>query len=348
MKNMISYIKQIMQIFAQQSSPSGFEENAVKIFKKEVECYVDEVHFDDQNNCIAHKRGTGKRIVIMAHADEIGLMITYIDNQGFLFFQEIGAIDTNILPGQVVEILGINGDKVIGVIGKKPIHLQERDQCTKQLSSEDLWIDIGAKDKADALSKVEIGTCATFKRNFYSLADNVISSSGADDKIGLAILVCLAKQMRNRKCRDDIYYIASSQEELGSRGAKSIVDQIKPDVGIAVDVTHATDYPTMCFAKFGEICLNKGAVLATGPNINKKVKNALMECAVQNDISFQIEPISHPTGTDANVMQTAICGVKTALISVPCRYMHTPREVISLKDAECVVKILEKYLSDWD
>lgn len=344
---MFSYIKKVMQSFAQQSSPSGFEENSIQFFKKEIGGFVDEVYFDNQNNCIAHKKGAGKKIVIMAHADEIGLMITYIDNQGFLFFQEIGAIDTNILPGQVVEILGINGDIQIGVIGKRPIHLQERDQSAKQLSPEDLWIDIGAKSKAEALSKIEIGTYATFKRNFYSLANNIISSSGIDDKIGLAILVCLAKQLGKTICNGDIYYVASSQEELGSRGAKSIVDQIKPDIGIAIDVTHATDYPTMNPAKFGEISLNKGAVLATGPNINKKVKDTLMECAKKNNIPIQIEPIAHPTGTDANVMQTAICGAKTALISIPCRYMHTPREVVSLKDAECVIKILENYLSDW-
>lgn len=343
---MIPFIKSTIQSFAQQSSPSGFEENIVKLFKNKIEKYVDCVNVDNQNNCIAHKKGPGKRIVIMAHADEIGLMISYIDNNGFLYFQEIGAVDTSILPGQDVEILCSDGNFRTGVIGKRPIHLQERDcQNAKQISSDDLWIDIGAKDKLEAQNLVEIGTFATFKRSFLSLNNNIVSSPGLDDKIGLTVLVCLAKQMTKIKTLFDIYYIASSQEELGSRGAKSIIDQIKPDIGIAIDVTHATDYPTMAPTKFGEISLNKGAVIAVGPNINKKLEKELKEFAKQRGVPYQIEPISHPTGTDANVIQTAICGVMTGLISIPCRYMHTPRELISLKDAECAITMLEKYLS---
>lgn len=336
-------IKEALYESLQMASPSGSEEQVTKLFAKEIRPFVDEVYTDVNGNCIAHKKGPGQKIMLMAHADEIGLMISYIDDRGFLYFKEIGGIDTNLLPGQRVSIMGQQGS-ITGVIGKKPIHLQEKSESNKALNPEDLWIDIAAKDKADAESKVQIGSVATFQGTPTQLNDTLLLSKSLDDKIGLAVLMGLAQNLQSQQTDKDIYLVASVQEELGARGAQMVTAAILPDVGIAIDVTHATDYPTMSPAKDGDISLGKGAVIPLGPNMSKGINQTLINLAKTNDIPYQIEAIARPTGTDAREIQVAGTGIQTGLISIPCRYMHTPSEVVSLADADSAIALLTVYL----
>lgn len=325
--------------------PSGNEEQVTEYFAQSINEYVDDVKFDINGNCIAHKIGDGKKIVLMAHADEVGLLISYIDERGFLYFNEIGAIDTNILPGQRISIQGKNGI-ITGVIGKKPIHLQDRADGSKELMPEDLWIDIAAKDKEDAMSKVQIGSFATFISTPLIMQNSLIASKSLDDRIGIAILISVAKELQNKKNDYDIYYIASVQEELGGRGAQTVTNKILPDIGIAIDVTHATDYPTTSPIKDGDIALGKGTVIALGPNMNKSISKSFIDIAEQNNIKYQIEPIAKPTGTDARTMQIIGEGVITGLLSIPCRYMHTPNEIVSLDDAYSTITLLSEFLKN--
>ena len=336
-------IKEALYESLQMASPSGSEEQVTSLFTKVISPFVDEVYTDANGNCIAHKKGSGPKVMLMAHADEIGLMISYIDDRGFLYFKEIGGIDTNLLPGQRVTIMGQQG-LVTGVIGKKPIHLQDKSEAAKQLEPEDLWIDIAAKDKADAQSRVQIGDVATLQGNPVQLNDTHLLSRSLDDKIGLAVLMGLAQNLQSPQTDKDIYYVASVQEELGARGAKMITEAIHPDVGIAIDVTHATDYPTMSPAKDGDISLGKGAVIPMGPNISKGINQQLIGLAKTYGIPYQIEAIARPTGTDAREIQVAGTGILTGLISIPCRYMHTPSEVVSLADADSAITLLLAYL----
>lgn len=324
-------------------SPSGSEEQVTSLFHDFVSPYVDEVYTDVNGNCIAHKHGSGQKIMLMAHADEIGLMISYIDDRGFLYFKEIGGIDTNILPTQRVTIMGKQGP-IKGVIGRKPIHLQEKSDSNKEINPEDLWIDIAAKDKADAESKVQIGAVATFEPNAASFSDTLVLSKSLDDKIGLVVLMGLAQNLQSQQTDCDIYLVASVQEELGARGAQMVSEAIRPDIGIAVDVTHATDYPTMSPAKDGDISLGKGVVIPMGPNMSKGINQRLINLAEANNIPYQIEAIARPTGTDAREIQVAGTGIQTGLISIPCRYMHTPSEVVSLADADSAIALLSAYL----
>lgn len=340
---MESCLKDILSQMLLTASPSGSEEQITTLFAEHIRPLVDEVYTDANGNCIAHKLGTGPKVMLMAHADEIGLMISYIDDRGFLYFKEIGGIDTNILPGQRVSIMGQQGP-VTGVIGKKPIHLQDKSENTKQLEPEDLWIDIAAKDKADAQSKVQIGDVATLQGNPVQLNDSFLLSRSLDDKIGLAVLMGLAQNLQSQQTDKDIYLVASVQEELGARGAKMITEAIRPDVGIAIDVTHATDYPTMSPTKDGDISIGKGAVIPMGPNMSKGVNQQLINLAKTKGILYQIEAIARPTGTDAREIQVAGTGIRTGLISIPCRYMHTPSEVVSLVDADSAIAILSAYL----
>lgn len=323
------------------SSPSGTEEQVIHLFTDFVSPFVDEVYKDDNGNCIAHKKGMGQKVMLMAHADEVGLMISYIDKDGFLYFKEIGGIDTNILPSQRVLIHSAKGP-VLGIIGRKPIHLQDKSEGGRELNPEDLWIDLSVSNKAQALEAVQIGDVATIISEPVVLLNETIVSRALDDKIGLAILAGVAQNLGDINA--DVYLVASVQEELGARGARMVSEHINPDVGIAIDVTHATDYPTMNPVKDGDVSLGKGAVVPLGPNMHKDVSRQLISIAQEKGMPVQIEAIAKPTGTDAREIQVSGCGTKTGLISIPCRYMHTPNEIVSLRDAEYAIRLLTEYL----
>lgn len=325
-------------------SPSGDENEVISLFSGFVSPFVNDIQTDVLGNCIAHKKGVGTKIMITAHADEIGLMITYIDEHGYLYFKEIGGIDTNLLPGQRVRLIGNNGI-VIGVIGKKPIHLQDKSDRGKELNLEDLWIDISAKNKADAQSQVCVGTVATFDSKPVKSSKSMVCSKSLDDKIGLAILAGVAQNLD--KVNADVYLVATVQEELGARGVQVVSNVLNPEIGIAIDVTHATDYPTMSPSKDGDIKIGGGVVIPVGPNMNKLVSQRFIDIASNENIPYQLEAISKPTGTDAKMIQVSGKGIVTGLISIPCRYMHTPNEVVSLDDADSAVKLIVKYLKQF-
>ena len=325
-------------------SPSGSEQPIIKKMAMFLKDYIDELTIDNYGNLIALKYGanSNKKLMLAAHADEVGMMVTHIDNNGFLSFQEIGGIDTNLLPGQRVEIHNHQG-VVTGIIGKKPIHLQDRDAKAKDYDAEDLWIDMAAKDKEEAESKVEVGDYITYQTQPIVLQHDVWTSKALDDKVGLLTLVEVAKALDGKQPAMDVYFVASVQEELGARGIRTAALGINPDYGIAIDVTHATDYPTCSPQKSGEIKVGNGIVIAKGPNINKTIGRKLIDLAKQQNIKYQIEPIARPTGTDANFMQVSGTGVKTALLSIPCRYMHSPNEIVSLVDVNEGVRLLTHF-----
>lgn len=342
---MDKWLLDILTQYLLTASPSGSEERITALFADAVRPYVDEITTDVNGNCIAHKQGTGPKVMLMAHADEIGLMISYIDDHGFLYFNQIGGIDTNILPGLHVLIQGKEGS-ITGIIGKKPIHLQNEKEAGKPLSPEDLWIDIAATSKDDALTKVQIGDVATFEPDVKLLSDDIILSKSLDDKIGLTVLIGLARNLQSTSTDSDIYLVASVQEELGARGAQMVTEAILPEIGIAIDVTHATDYPTMSPTADGDIRLGKGVVIPLGPNMTKGINQQLTAIAEAHKISYQVEAIAKPTGTDAKMIQVAGQGIKTGLISIPCRYMHAPGEMVSLSDAENAISLLTEYLKN--
>ena len=338
---MANTIKDILLDLLKTVGPSGSEEQVISLFKRSIAPYVTEVKTDVTGNCIAHKNGSGSKVMLAAHADEVGLMIHYIDERGFLYFKEIGGVDTSLLPGQKISIEGINGS-VIGVIGKKPIHLQDKTDSPRTINPEDLWIDIGAKDKKDAEQKVHIGQVATIISEPVLLSDKIVASKSLDDRIGLAILIAVAEKLGQTNA--DVYFVASAQEELGAVGAQTVTERILPDVGIAIDVTHATDYPTMSVVKDGDIKLGAGVVIAVGPNIHKSVSDKLLNVGVESNIPYQMEALPKRTGTDARAIQVAGTGVAAGLLSIPCRYMHTPNEVVSIADAESAVNLIIEYL----
>lgn len=337
-------IKDILSDILPIGSPSGGEQKLTQKFAAYMESLVDDVTTDALGNVIALKKGNGegKRIIIVAHADEVAMMVTYIDDNGFVYFQEVGAIDTNILPEQMVEIH--HGDKnVYGVIGKKPLHLQEKSEYAKDWTTEELWIDLGVKSKEEAQKLVEVGDYVTYKTQSTMLQNNNIASKSLDDKSGLAVVMEVAQSLKGKVVDDDIYYVASVQEELGARGAQVAAQSIKPDIAIAVDTTHAVDYPSVSPERNGDIALGKGSVITKGPNINPELAQQMIDIAKELNIKYQIQAISHQTGSDINPIQLVEAGVKTALVSIPLRYMHTPNEVASIDDMESAAELLTRF-----
>lgn len=323
-------------------SPSGHEETTTCVFRHLVLPNVDEVVEDALGNLVAVKKGIGDgKLMLVSHADEVGLLISYISEQGYLHFKPIGAIDVSILPGLRVQIAGKQGT-VIGVIGKKPIHLQGQDAGGK-LSWEELWIDIGAGNKTEALERVELGSPATFLSPLEHLSETVITSKALDDRIGLYILLKAAERLKDVETPKSIYFVASTQEEIGFRGAEVAAKAIGPDESIAIDVTHAADYPGCSPIKDGEIKMGAGAVLTVSPNVHKDFYKKLKAIAENDAIAIQTEVGPYPSGTDARVIQLQGVGVKTALVSIPCRYMHTPNEMVSMKDVEACIELIVRY-----
>ncbi len=336
-------ILDLLDLLLQSPSPSGHEMPVATEFCKFIEKYVDEVQVDSMGNVIAHKKNIGaEKLLLISHADEVGFMVTYIDNRGYLYFQPIGGIDVNLLPGLQVEIQDVRG-KVMGVVGKKPKHLIKKDDGNQQLRFEDLWIDIGVKDKIDAEKYVHIGDYITYKPSITKMPNNLLTSKSLDDKAGLAVIAEVAMFLNAHATKYDLYFVASTQEELGTRGATIVANRILPDKCIAIDVTHANDYPHITPFRSGEIKLGNGAVIAVGPNINGHMANALENIAKQYNFAYQIEAISTPTGTDARQVQISGTGVSTALVSIPCRYMHSPIEIVSLDDIDSAANIITKY-----
>ena len=293
------------------------------------------------NNLITHQHGNGKKLMLIAHADVVKMMVTYIDESGFIYVKPYGGIDVNILPCRQVEIH--HGDtKVVGIIGKKPIHLQKEE--TGKLSWENIWVDIAAKNKAEAAAMVSIGDYVYYQPSYIELPNNYISGSGLDNSCGVQVMNIVAESLKDKQVKYDIYFVASNYEEIGMRGAIVAANTIKPDICITIDVTHATDYPGMNPIMYGDIKLGQGCVLALGPNVDEDIYGKLKDIADKNNIPYQIEPSPSLTGTDAYMVQVSNEGVRTAVVSIPCRYMHTPYEMVSKDDIESATKLIELFI----
>lgn len=325
-------------------SPSGFEQPAQEVYRNYVKDLADEVKTDVHGNVIALKKGSGKlRFMVVGHADEIGLMIHYIDDDGFLRFKPVGGVDPSLLPGLRVNIYH-NKKVVRGVIGRKPIHLLRPDERTKAPKLQDLWIDIGAKDKKTAEKKVSVGDIVTFSPGMEMLSKDLVTTKATDNKAGVYVAGAVLKELAEEQVSANVYAVSSVQEEIGLRGAITSTFGIDPHVGIAIDVTHASDYPGMSKDILGECALGKGPSVSVGANINPKVFELIKKAADNAKVEYQVNAAPRGTGTDANAIQTTRSGVAAGLVSIPNRYMHTPNEIISFKDLDGAVKIIMEFI----
>ena len=339
---------EFLKALSEAPSPSGFEQPAQKVFREYIQGHVDEVQTDVLGNTYGLIKGrkSGKPTIMLAgHCDEVGFMVRYIDENGYLYFAPIGGVDDQLLPGKRVWIHAQKGP-LLGIVGRKPIHLIDPKDREKVVQSYNQFIDIGAKNKGEASRFIKIGDAITFAGGLERLIGDRIVSRGFDDKVGSFVVAEVLRRVAGKKERPwcTIYGVSTVQEELGLRGATTSAYRIQPDVGIAVEVGHASDYPDMEKKRFGEYKVGSGPIIARGANINPLVYDLLLKTAKKNRIPVQILGAPRATGTDANVMQLSRRGVATGLVGVPLRYMHTPTEVLSLKDLEATCRLLEGFL----
>lgn len=323
-------------------SPSGFEQPAQRVIREALAGIADNVRTDVMGNVVAHLAGPegAPRLMLAGHCDEIGFMVKYVDDQGYLFFAAIGGVDAHLVPGQRVTV-HTSGGPVAGVVGKRPIHQIEAIDRDKVIPFKSQFIDIGCTDKEEAVKLVAIGDPVTFSVGVERLQGTRLTSRAFDDKMGAFIVAQVLREVKRQGQQTvDLHGVSTVQEEVGLRGGATSAYGVQPDIGIAVEVGFASDYPGADHKDLGEISLGKGPVIARGPNINPVLFDLLMSTAEEENIPCQVMGIPRATGTDANVMQLVHGGVATALISIPLRYMHTPVEVLDWADLEGAVKLL--------
>jgi endoglucanase len=321
-------------------SPAGFEQQAQGLVRSWLGRYAAEVRTDVMGNVIAALNPSGQpRVMLAGHVDEIGFMIRYISDEGFLHFAPIGGVDPQLVPGQRV-IIHARGGAVLGVVGKKPIHLMDEQDRKKVLEFHQQWIDIGAQGRKDAEKRVAVGDPVTVAVGFARLDGDLVTGRALDDKCGTFVVCEALRLLARRKIDAAVYAVSTVQEELGRRGAVTSAFGIEPQVGIAVDVDHATDFPEAEKKKIGDRKLGGGPVLHRGPHLNPIISDLFFRVAKQSKLPYQVNANPRDTGTDATVIQLSRAGVATGLVSVPLRYMHTPVEVISLSDLEHCANLL--------
>ena len=323
-------------------SPSGYESEAQAVFDRHVKPAADTYANDALGNRLATLNPQGDPVLMLAgHMDELGLLITYVNKDGYLYFATIGGHDRTVISGRRVIIQTAKGP-VKGVTGKRAVHLMDEADRKKVPEIHEIWIDIGAKSKKDALARVAIGDVATYDHELELINGSIGTARAFDNKVGAYIvgetLIRLAQD--RKKLAAKIVSVATSQEEIGTRGATTSTYIVNPHIAVAIDVGHATDHPDCDNRKFGETKLGGGPIICRGPNINPKIYSRLVAAAKAAKVPFQLEADPRPTGTDARAIQMARGGVATGLISIPLRYMHTPSELVDLEDVERCVKLL--------
>lgn len=334
-KQTVNYLEQLLN----EPSPSGYEDKARNVWRKEMKKVAESVKGDTHGNSIAALNGKGTpRVMLAGHIDEIGFQVNYISDEGYIYFQPIGGFDIQIIPGRRVIIHNKKG-QIKGVIGKKAIHLMTAEEGKKVPHFHDLWIDTGINDCKKLKKLVDVGDPVTYAEGFEHLHDQVYVARGVDDRIGAFVVGEVLKYIKGKKFDASVFAVATVQEEIGLRGATTSAFGIKPDVAFAVDVTFASS-PATNKKQNGEIDLGGGPVVSRGPNFNPKLFDLVVATAKKKKIKIQLEAANRGTGTDANVIQLSRAGVASSLISIPNRYMHTPVEVFNMGDVENTIKLI--------
>lgn len=325
-------------------SPSGYESPAQEIVRQYAAPFADKVETDSHGNVIVVKNPDAPlRVMLAGHCDQIGLIVKHIDSDGFVYTQSIGGWDTQVLLGQRMTVWTDDGP-VFGVIARKPTHLLSGSERGRAPEIKDLWIDLGVADQAEAKMLVRIGDPVTVELRYHPMRNHLAVSPGMDDKCGVWVVMEALRRVDKDKLNCAVYAVATVQEEIGLRGATTAAFGIDPHVGVAVDVTHATDCPTIDKRARGDVRLGKGPVITRGPNMNPKIVDRLLKTAKKHEIPFQLTASGRATGTDANALQITRAGVATGLVSIPNRYMHSPVEMLSLVDLDRAANLLARFL----
>lgn len=331
-------------------SPSGAEDVLRSYLKERLSYLADRINEDDLGNLIVYKdairKERAKTIMLIAHMDEVALMVSNIDDSGYVRVAKVGGVDVNIMRGRNVIILH-DDQEVPGVVGTIPAHML-KETPKKDWEFADLWIDLGYTSARETAEHVSIGDYVLMDVGYRELANNCICAKACDNKAGVVVLWDLLEKIssNNGLCAN-VVVVFSAQEEVGLRGAEVAAFSIKPDVCIAIDEAHASDYPNICKNIYGIVKINGGPVIPSGTSFSMKIQKKLMSISANFNIPFQRLALPAFSGTDATAVQTAGSGCMTGLVSIPCRYMHSPTEIISINDLKQCVKLLYQFIEQY-
>lgn len=326
-------------------SPSGYETRGQRVWLDYVGQFADETFSDAYGNAVAVLNKGGKpRLMLAGHADEIAMTVNYIDSDGFIFVRQVGGVDPAITKAQRVTIHTRNGP-VKGVVGNVPPHLQKLEKERKLPEIHELFIDIGARSRKEAQKLVAIGDPVTLNAQFERLRNDLAIARAFDNRIGtFAVAEAVRLLAKSRaKLKAEVCAVSNILEEVGLFGARQIAYSLKPDAALIVDVTHATDYPTVNKAMHGDVKVGRGPALTRGGPNHPALVERLVQVAQQKDIPLQFEAISNTSGTDTDAIFWTRGGIPSALISLPNRYMHSPVELVSLKDLAYIPQLLAAF-----
>ena len=319
---------------------SGYEQAVQQVVRDYVSPFADEIETDLHGNVIATVNGNGGPTVMLdGHCDQLGMLVSHIDDSGYLFFQTVGGWDPQQLVGQRVTVWA-SGDPVHGVISRKAIHLLSDDEKKKVVDPKDMWIDIGASHREDAESVIAIGDAVTVQLGIQEMRNGLANAPAMDNRTGVWVVFEAMRRAAAKGASCKLVVASTVQEEIGLRGARTAAHRIDPDVAIAVDVTHATDCPGIDKRQRGVINLGRGPVILRGPNVNPRVGTRLEEVAKKGGLPFQVAALGQAAPNDANALQITRSGVATGLVQLPNRYMHSAVETIALSDLDVAAELL--------
>jgi endoglucanase len=334
-----SFLRQLVET----PSPSGYEHNVQKLVRERIAPWCDSIRTDVMGNVFGVRNPESRpRVMLAGHCDQIGFIVNYVTDEGFLHVDPIGGVDPVVATSQRVSIM-TRGGMVPGVIGRKAIHLMDEDDRKKVPKIHDLYVDIGVSSKDEALKHVAYGDAGVFLQPYIELANERAVSMAFDNKMGTWIVTEVLRLLHGQQFEAGVVGVSTVQEEIGLRGAVTSAFSSEADVGIALDVTHGTDTPGIEKKKAGDFKVGAGPVVARGANINPRVFELMLATAEAEGIPVQVASAARGTGTDANVMQLSRGGMATGLLSVPLRYMHTPNELLALEDLENTARLLAAF-----
>jgi endoglucanase len=326
-------------------SPSGHETRGQRVWLDYVTTYADETYSDAYGNCVAVlNKGGSPRIMLAAHADEIAMAVNYIDDNGYIYVRRLGGVDAAITKAQRIVIHSRKGP-VKGVVGNVAPHLAKQEGERKVAKIEDLFIDIGVSTRKEAEELIRIGDPITLTPEFELLRNDLAIARAFDNRIGTFAVAETLRLLHGCKgeLKAEINAVSNIMEEVGLLGARQIAYSLKPDAALVVDVTHATDYPTVSKIQHGDIKIGSGPALTHGGCNHSAVVDRLEQVAKSKEITLQHEAMSATSGTDTDVIFWTRGGIPSALISLPNRYMHSPVELVSLKDLEKIPELLAAF-----
>jgi len=337
----LTFLKKLLSV----PGPSGDEVNVSRLWRHEASSFIDDVHADISGSSIALLKGDHPRVLLTGHIDEIGVMISHVEDEGFLSFLTIGFLDPQVMLGQRIKLLGRKRD-IHGVIARKDTEFMDDDERHQACKLKNLWIDIGARNRAEALEMIRVGSVGVIDGSIYDLPNDRLVSRALDNRIGAYTVLEVLRALSQNPPQATVAAAATTQEEISSFGAKTMAFSFKPDIALVIDVAYTTDTPESDKSSFGDVKLGGGPVFSRGAANNPVLYEKLLQTAERENIPYSVQIMPEYTATDADTVHFTREGVATAVISIPCRYMHTPNEMVQLTDVEKTIQFLVTFIRE--